>query len=213
MIQNKKRTRQKQENFLFFLMGIILLGLLISGYFLFVGKILPGISSSGTKIPSSNHSESKKTTLPSLRDDQGNEQSGQAMNLYFAAKGQDKLVKEIRRISTGEKTIIAIAINLINELIRGPFSPEARPLISPGSQLRALFFHKGIFYVDFSREFIENHPGGAQEEVLTIYSIVNTLTELDSKAKVKFLVNGTEIDSLRGHVALRQFITRFDSLL
>lgn len=46
--------------------------------------------------------------------------------------------------------------------------------------------------LDLSENFINNHPGGAELESATIYSIVNTLTELTEVNSVKFLINGEE---------------------
>ena len=49
--------------------------------------------------------------------------------------------------------------------------------------------------IDLSKEFIDNHEGGEEAENLTIYSIVNTLTELNEVASVKILINGREDQS------------------
>ena len=67
--------------------------------------------------------------------------------------------------------------------------------------------------VDFSSEIIDNHPGGALEEALTVFSLVNTLTELDPRAKVQILVNGQEQETLRGHMGLDHPFSRYESLL
>jgi len=50
-----------------------------------------------------------------------------------------------------------------------------------------------------------NHPGGALEETLTVYSIVDALTvNLPAILRVQILVGGKEVDTLAGHVDLRQ---------
>ena len=46
--------------------------------------------------------------------------------------------------------------------------------------------------LDFSEEFINNHKGGVELEKLTVYSIVNTLTELNEVNSVQFLINGKD---------------------
>ena len=46
--------------------------------------------------------------------------------------------------------------------------------------------------IDLSEEFIDNHPGGLEEEKNTIYSIVNTLTELTEVNGVKILIDNEE---------------------
>lgn len=219
-LDNRKRQRRRQESFLFVLMGLILLGLLLSGYFLFVDKVLPGLtrsSPSGVGNPvtagTSQPAKPGEAQVVGVTGEaaEGIPGEGQIVSLYFGARDKDNLVKELRKISP-EKNLLPLAQLLIRELLKGPFSPEARRVLPEGTQLRSIFFHQGTFFVDFSRELAENHPGGALEEVLTIYSIVDTLTELDRRAKVRFLVNGIEIDSLRGHVGLRQALTRYEPI-
>lgn len=220
-LDNRKRQRRRQESFLFILMGLILLGLLLSGYFLFVDKVLPGL----TRAPASNGGGNTVTAGPTTPPKPGEAQvvgvsgdaaemmagEGQVVSLYFGARDKGHLVKELRKVPS-EKMLLPLAQMLIRELLRGPFSPEARRVLPEGTQVRSIYFHQGTFFVDFSKELVENHSGGALEEVLTIYSIVDTLTELDRRAKVRFLVNGTEIDSLRGHVGLRQAFTRYEPI-
>jgi len=217
----RKKLRRKQENFLFVLMGLILLGLFVSGYFLFVEKILPGISSTTGKLSQnadkpgdfesepgkkSRASKSGEVVIPNFPEEQ-------EITLYFGAKGKNALVKEIKKIPP-EKMIFNLAANIVRELIKGPtLENEARCLIPPETQLRSLFYHQGTFFVDFSREFVENHPGGAMEEALTVFSIVSSLTELDKKAKVRFLVNGMEVETIKGHVSLKQIFSRNENIL
>ncbi len=210
----KKRQRHQPENFLFILMGLILLGLLISGYFLFVDKVLPSLTGSGgTTLTDSSQPGSKssdgaassgETILP--------EGEGMAVTLYFGVRGGDHLTREVRKIPE-QKMLLTQATELVKELLKGPFTPEARAVIPAGSQLRSLFYNQGTFYVDFSKEFAESHPGGPTEEALTLYSIVNTLTELDRKARVRFLVNGLETETLKGHVGLKNALSRYEALL
>ena len=48
------------------------------------------------------------------------------------------------------------------------------------------------------------HAGGALDEILTVYAIVNALTvNLPAITRVQILVDGKEVDTLAGHVDLR----------
>jgi len=63
----------------------------------------------------------------------------------------------------------------------------------------------GTAYVSFSRNLVKNHPGGSTGEMATIYSLTNTLTEnIPTVKKVKILVAGKEIESIKGHIDTRQ---------
>ncbi|MDI9569731.1 MAG: GerMN domain-containing protein [Pseudomonadota bacterium] len=63
----------------------------------------------------------------------------------------------------------------------------------------------GIASVSFNRNLVKNHPGGSAAEMATIYSLTNSLTEnIPEIKKVKILVAGKEIDSIKGHIDTRQ---------
>ena len=76
----------------------------------------------------------------------------------------------------------------------------------PGTTLRALFLtDRGDAFVDLSREVVSAHTGGTLNELLTIYTIVNALTvNLPAVRAVQILVDGKEVQTLAGHVDLRQ---------
>jgi spore germination protein GerM len=209
----KKKSRKKQESYLFLLMGLILLGLLISGYFLFVEKFLQptvsGLISSDKPAESAGSADGTpgQTTAANLFL----AGEGQEIVLYFGKKGTGKLEKEVRKIPE-EKEFLKLARHLMEGLIQGPFG-SGYSVIPAGTQLRALFFHQGSFVVDFSRELAANHPGGANEEFLTVFSIVNTLTELDRKARVRIMINGNEVETLKGHISLQQVFSRNEEMI
>ncbi|MBP8980191.1 MAG: GerMN domain-containing protein [Syntrophobacterales bacterium] len=63
----------------------------------------------------------------------------------------------------------------------------------------------GTAKVSFNRNLPKNHPGGSASEMATIYSLTNTLTEnIPAVKRVKILIAGKEIESLKGHIDTRQ---------
>ncbi len=95
------------------------------------------------------------------------------------------------------------------EIVSAQLEAVASPLVSavpPGTTLRALYLTpKGEAYVDLSREASTAHTGGTQDELLTIYTIVNALTSnLPAVTSVQLLVDGKEVDTLAGHIDLRR---------
>jgi hypothetical protein len=59
--------------------------------------------------------------------------------------------------------------------------------------------------VDLSRELATAHPGGTMNELLTIYTLVNAVAvNLPAVTAVQVMVDGKEVDTLAGHVELRQ---------
>jgi spore germination protein GerM len=85
-------------------------------------------------------------------------------------------------------------------------APPLVSVIPGGTKLRQVFVtERGDAFVDLSADVTANHPGGALEETLTVYSIVDALTvNLPAILRVQILVGGKEVDTLAGHVDLRQ---------
>jgi len=92
----------------------------------------------------------------------------------------------------------------------GPAPAGQVSAIPAGTTLRALYLTgRGEAYVDVSREIVFGHPGGSLHEFLTVYAIVNALTvNLPDITAVQVLVDGHEVDTLTGHLDLRQPLRR-----
>jgi len=64
---------------------------------------------------------------------------------------------------------------------------------------------RGDAYVDLSPEAAAGHKGGSLNEALAVYALVNSLTaNLPDVAAVQILIDGHEVDTLAGHLDLRQ---------
>ena len=124
--------------------------------------------------------------------------------LFFGAPGSPYLMPEEREI-TYDPALSELAANVIRELIAGP-KEGYLPTVPEGTMLRHLFISQGgVAYVDFSDAMINNHPGGSEYELLTVYSIVNTLTlNFPSIQSVQLLINGQEVETLKGHISLEE---------
>jgi hypothetical protein len=124
------------------------------------------------------------------------------IRLYFANEDNSKLKLEIRYIPVSEttKSVNHLAEIIVNELIKGPKVAGMKPTIPEGAKLRSGIKIEGdVAIVDFTKEFRDNHPGGKAEERMTIYSIVNSLTELKEISKVKFLIEGKSSADFKGN--------------
>jgi spore germination protein GerM len=124
--------------------------------------------------------------------------------LFYVAEDGTKLAGIERDIAYGEG-----ATEQAREIVAAQIAPVVEPLVSAvprGTALRAVFLTRGgEAYVDLSREVVAAHPGGTLNELLTVYTIVNALTvNLPAVTSVQLLVDGKEIDTLAGHVDLRQ---------
>ena len=126
-----------------------------------------------------------------------------AVNLYFANEKAGWLSAE-NRVLDHPGTQSEFGGVIIDALIEGPRTRLGRTI--PGSALRRAMYvtKEGIAYVDLSRETAEDHPGGVESELITIYSIVNSLVlNIPEIKAVKILIDGKESETLTGHVDLR----------
>ena len=124
--------------------------------------------------------------------------------LFFVSDDGMRLTGLEREVAYGDGTV-----EQAREIVEAQIAPVAEPLASAiprGTTLRALFVtEQGEAYVDFSRELTSAHPGGTDNELLTIYTIVDALTvNLPAVTAVQVLVDGKEVDTLAGHVDLRR---------
>ncbi|RJP74426.1 MAG: hypothetical protein C4532_02460 [Candidatus Abyssobacteria bacterium SURF_17] len=130
--------------------------------------------------------------------------SEQEITLYFADGETLALRSEKRRTRLGSETAGNCA-TIISELIRGPRSPTLSSTIPSDAQLLGAYQLGDTLVLDFSRELQTNHSGGSAGELLTVYSIVNTLAEnIHGISRVQILVEGNEVETLAGHLDLRE---------
>jgi len=85
--------------------------------------------------------------------------------------------------------------------------------IPKGTKLLGISVKNNIAYVNFSQELKRNHPGGSMGEMLTVYSIVDTLTEFPEVHKVQILIDSAVVETLVGHMDLTVPLERDLSLV
>lgn len=126
------------------------------------------------------------------------------VNLYFSDSQAMYLIPEKRKISQ----IPSIVRQAVNELIKGPENSDFYRTIPEGTQVNEVYISDDIVYIDLSEEIFKNHPGGSSGELMTVYSIVNTLTEIPPIKGVQILVEGNEMESLVGHIDISMPLLR-----
>lgn len=111
------------------------------------------------------------------------------LNVYFANK-EGKLVKEVHSItgshSSKEEKLI------LEELIQGPKSNELVATLPNNVKINTIDTLNGVCQVDLSFDSKTRFFKNDQMRYLTIYSIVNSLTELPKIKKVIISIDGKE---------------------
>jgi len=124
------------------------------------------------------------------------------ITLFFQSPEGEDLSPEKRKILLTD-TVTDQARQAVRALIDGSRS-GLLPTLPAESQLREVFLGKdGTAYVDFSRAFVDAHPGGSSAEIDTVFSLVDTLTfNFPEIKRVKILVEGEERETLKNHLDL-----------
>lgn len=107
------------------------------------------------------------------------------VTLYFSDASAEKLVREKREI----RKTPAVARAIISELIKGPMDPGLYPTLPRQLKVRGVKTKGTIAIVDLSNVRAAGY-GGTAAEMMLVYSIVNSLTELPGIKAVDFRVDG-----------------------
>lgn len=129
-------------------------------------------------------------------------QDSKTLMLFFADKDEDILRKEQRVIKITDT--MPAEQYIVNELIKGTQSEKLRNIISTDTELISAQTTDGTCFVNFKSGFVEKNTGNGKNEELIIYSIVNSLCEIDGVNSVQFLVDGKKIESF-GNIDISKF--------
>ena len=97
------------------------------------------------------------------------------------------------------------AKKVVSELINGRDSNDKimriMPKIKGGITVKV---KNDTAYVDLSNEFVQAHTDNPHKEILTVYSIVDSLTSIDGIKKVRFTIAGKEQAKFKGNIDMRE---------
>ena len=123
-----------------------------------------------------------------------------AIHLYFG-DDQGRYLTAEQRVVDRSTDAVTFGRQVLTELMAGP-TQGASPTLPKDAALRAFYIlGNGIAYVDFESGSFGSHPGGVAAEMLSIYSIVNSLVlNVEEIRTVRILIGGQETATLAGHV-------------
>jgi germination protein M len=124
------------------------------------------------------------------------------VKLFFQAADRPGLVIEERPVVFSTDLSRQLR-GVVEELIRGS-SIGLGPTLAPETKVLDVFVTaRGIAYVDLSKDVANGHPGGSEAELMTVYSVVNSLsTSFPAVKRVQILVEDKPAQTLAGHVDL-----------
>ena len=117
------------------------------------------------------------------------------VTLYFV--DYENNMKSETRLVDSKELLRNPYIVLVGMLLEGPKDSTLKKIIPEGTRIIDAKINKKCVTVNLSKEFIENADGDVNNKCKMIYSIVNTLTELNEVQSVKFLIDGQEIEGFK----------------
>ncbi len=150
---------------------------------------------------------------PEVPNDSDNQSHTETVTLYYVDTEVQYLVSEERAITVPEGTSLHYAV--VSELLYEPITPGAALLMPAETEVLGVTVENGLITVDLNENFRDNFYGGSTSEALLIYSIVNTLTELEGleEYEVRLLINGETFDTIGGHFSAEEHFTRNEDVI
>lgn len=130
--------------------------------------------------------------------------------LYFADKAESRLIREMRSITITDQQPIEQYI--INELIKGTDEKGLRSLLNDNTVLVSVNVEDNICYLNFKSGFLAENSRDENHNRLVIYSIVNSLTELQTISRVQLYMDGKRVDSF-GTINIKDYLMRDTSVI
>jgi Sporulation and spore germination len=124
------------------------------------------------------------------------------VKLFFLAPDQPALLIEDREV-TYSADLARQVRTVVEELVKGPQKGLVGTLPPDTKVIDSFVTAAGIAYVDLSKEAAQKHPGGSRGELLSVYSVVNSLTaNFPAVRRVQILIDDRQVPTLAGHVDL-----------
>ncbi len=117
----------------------------------------------------------------------------QEITLYFPDAAYSTLYAEKRQRTVASSRPLAEYV--IDELLKGTKNSDRNQALPEGTRLLFVSIEAGLCTVDFSKEFYINRPLRSAAERLMLFSVINTLTELEDITHVQFKVEGEKLTS------------------
>ncbi len=133
------------------------------------------------------------------------------VTLYFSDEMGDWLVPEERTIVVNSNSMLEQYI--MQELIKGPLNEGLTATVPSDTKVGTISIDGGTCVVDLNPDFLSKIQVGSTNERLAVYSVVNTLTSLNSVKQVQFLFNGVKGEIKGGHLDISSPFERNEDII
>lgn len=117
------------------------------------------------------------------------------IKLYFLDEQGE--IKCEERLVDSKELLRNPYIALVGMLLEGPKDAKLKSAIPEGTKIIDAKLNKKCVTINLSKEFVNGMEGNSIQKCKIIYTIVNTLTELNEVQSVKFLIEGEMVDGFK----------------
>ncbi|WP_300300635.1 GerMN domain-containing protein [Anaerosolibacter sp.] len=137
------------------------------------------------------------------------DQTKYRLKLYFGSPDNNRLISEERVIISDELQEEKL---IIEELIKGPRNKTLKASIPIETKLLSIKTIDNICYVNLSKSFLNSYRWDLMNEAITIWSVVNSLTEIERVQAVQFLIEGDRVGAIEKYYSLKEPFYRNEEL-
>jgi hypothetical protein len=124
--------------------------------------------------------------------------------IYFSDQ-QERFLRPEKRFVFKEEDVASQTKEIVKALLEGSKAGLVNTFPHGVAVKDVKIVDKEIAFVSFSKSLTKLHPGSCASEMATIYSLTDSITEnIPGIKKVKILVEGKEIPSIKGHISTRK---------
>jgi hypothetical protein len=128
----------------------------------------------------------------------------QVAQIYFSDP-QERFLMPEKRYVIKENDAAAQAKEIVKALLEGSKAGLVNTFPVGVVLIDVKVGDAGIASVNFSKNLIKKYQGGSTAEMATIYSLTNSITQnVPTIKKVKILVEGKELSSIKGHISTQK---------
>jgi hypothetical protein len=125
------------------------------------------------------------------------------VQLYFADREETHLQPEARLIEGCEDD--RDCIRSLLEALRAGSQQALAPILPQEVGILDIELENDLVRINFSQQLVDFHPGGSLSELLTVYGLINSLSEsFPYLRQLQILVAGEPRLTLKGHVRIDQ---------
>ena len=135
--------------------------------------------------------------------DKGGNVEWRDINLYFASQDGTSLVRTTMTVAYNKN--MSLEKIVVTKLLAGPTNARLKATIPDTVSVLSVSVRDGICYVNLSESFLTDYANVSGD--LPIYSIVDSLCDLDSIKGVRILVNGSTSSVFRESIPLDSTFT------